>query len=483
MIPESVMKALEQARPHGISFSPMAMRLILKEVPLSEHQIEALKAKMCQFGNGLWFSRSMVFDDETYLAFRRQAETWLSKHGCFSVERLYEAHLGNVRHMESLGDCAAFLQHLGFHVESHRPWGFLCFMAQSSLNEHLASISAILTKQIDKSDGVLVVDDLDETMPHLTYKALNAVRAQFLPDIHESEVAGLPCWCSSDAILLPDDFSAKVTTAVDALVAIGEKVSLKNLEFALDLFYGYRVRQEHALPADAAFLQLCARHYQGESDVFAHYERGMKKKLARHEHGKQKKKEKPSRRRLRSPNSRFDSLDIPVGSTLSFTRKPAIACTVLDGANQVKYDGKAWSISKLACHLLGVPAANGFWHFSFEGETLLKRRSRFEKQGRKTREQMELFSEPVSVRKSTHGIIGLTGRVIAPATWRAFQKAASNPEVAEWARRVEKGERIEAIASEKGLKASTVNEYIVNRRRHSAVCAKNGIETEVGNHV
>ena len=465
------MKALEQARPHGISFAPMALRLLLKEVPLSEPQIQALKAKLCQFGNGLWFSRSMVFDDETYLAFRRQAETWLAKHGCFSVERLHEAHLGNVRHMELPGDCAAFLQHLGFHVESHRPWGFLCFKAQSTLNEHLAAITAILARRIDKADGVLVVDDLDETMPHLTYKALNAVRAQFLPDIHESEVAGLPCWCSAGAIQLPDDFPAKVTTAVDTLEYIGEKVSLKNLEFALNLFYGFRFRQEHALPADAAFLQLCARHYQGDSDAFS---------TQAH---KSAKKRPTSCRRARSPNSRFDSLDIPVGSVLSFTRKPSITCTVLDAANQVKYDGKTWSISKLACHLLGVPAANGFWHFSFEGETLLKRRSRFEKQGRKSRKQMELFPEPVPEHNAIHGIIGLTGRVIAPATWRAFQKAASNPEVAEWARRVENGESIEAIASEKGLKASTVNEYIVNRRRHSAVCAKNGLKTEAGNHV
>jgi hypothetical protein len=466
------MKALEQARPQGISFSQMAMRLLLKEVPLSEPQIEALKSAMFQLGNGLWFSRSMVVDDAHFHAFRAQAQSWLAKHGCFSVDRIRDAHARNLRHIASTGDCSAFLQHLGFHVESHRQWGSLCFKHQVSLDEHLAAISAVLAEQVDAADGVLVVDDLDAGMPHLTYKTLNAIRAAHLPDVHESEVAGILCWCRADAIQLPDDFPSMLTTAVDRLEALGEKVSTKNLAFALDLFYGFRFRKEHSLQDNAAFIRLCARHYQGASDIFARQERRAKKK-----------REKPSRRRQRSPNTRFDALGIPVGAVLTFTRKPAVTCTVLDQANQVKYEGKTWSISRLACHLLGVPAANGFWHFSFDGETLLSRRSRFETRGSKTRKQMELFPEPVPESKAKSGVIGLKGQRLAPATWRAFQKADNNPEVAEWERRVENGESLETIAFEKGLKVSTVNEYIVNRRRHFAVCAKNGVASGVGHNV
>lgn len=54
MISESVMKALEQARPQGISFSQMAMRLLLKEVPLEE----IAKLNKTQYGKPLdleWF--------------------------------------------------------------------------------------------------------------------------------------------------------------------------------------------------------------------------------------------------------------------------------------------------------------------------------------------------------------------------------------------------------------------------------------------
>ena len=57
----------------------------------------------------------------------------------------------------------------------------------------------------------------------------------------------MPCWRSAEAIPLPEDFAEKVTTVVDTLVALEEKVSAANLEFALNLFYCIRFREEYAL--------------------------------------------------------------------------------------------------------------------------------------------------------------------------------------------------------------------------------------------
>ena len=90
MTTAEILAVLAQECPNGVSFDPMAVRLLRQKVPFEDLQIEDLKAAMFQLGSGLWFSREMISDDESRLAFEEQAMEWLMDHGCFSVERLFE---------------------------------------------------------------------------------------------------------------------------------------------------------------------------------------------------------------------------------------------------------------------------------------------------------------------------------------------------------------------------------------------------------
>lgn len=188
-------------------------------------------------------------------------------------------------------------------------------------------------------------------------------------------------------------------------------------------------------------------------------------------------------KRVRSPNTRFRILDVPIGAKLVFTKDSHVTCTVLDESNQVEYDGKPWAISTLVMHLLNVSSANGFCHFSYGGETLWERRLRLNREDKQGEYQAEEKPPPAEVREVQGGIIGLEGRPLSASTWHAFRRAGTNPRVAEWARRVENGESVENIASESGLMVSTVKEYIINRRRYFDICEKNGIVPEGGANV
>jgi DNA-binding NarL/FixJ family response regulator len=108
---------------------------------------------------------------------------------------------------------------------------------------------------------------------------------------------------------------------------------------------------------------------------------------------------------------------------------------------------------------------------------------RLEREGNGDENQTDRMPPPAVMRKAKGEIIGLEGQSLAPATWRAFRSAGTSSRVAEWARRVEKGESVENIASENGLMVSTVKEYITNRRRYLVVCEKNGIVPEGGTDV
>ncbi len=372
MTSDKVMQALLREYPDGLSFAPMALRLLRQKVPLKDSQIEGLKAHMFQLGDdGQWFSRDMISDKKSQLAMRRLATAWLTEQGCFSAERLFEGFCGDLRHVTTPGGFADFLRHLGFTVAEWRRSCFFCFQPPPSLEERLARTSKTIAELLEEADGMLALNEIEEAMPHLTAEALEGIRVQFMPEVHRLEVGGMPCWRHAEAILLPDDFAEKLTTAVDTLVALGEKVSAAKLEFALNLSYCIPFRKVYALPENSAFMRVCAKHYQGGNDAFSN----MKTPRAKADGVSVPAK------RVRSPNTRFRYLGVPIGAELAFTKDRHITCTVLDDSNQVQYEGRTWAISALATHLLDVSPANGFSYFCYEGETLWERRLRLEREG------------------------------------------------------------------------------------------------------
>lgn len=367
MTTAELLAALARECPNGVSFDPMALRLLRQKVPFEDWQIKDLKAKMFQMGSGLWFSREMISGDESLREFLVRTNSWLSEYGCFSVERLFKNFRGVFRHIATPEDCAAFLSRFGCTVAVWGKVGHFCFLPPL-LDGSLMAISQTIAEWLEEADGTLTFHEIEEAMPHLTSEALECIRAQFLPEVHAMEVGGVPCWCSTEAIHLPEDFSEKLTTTVDTLVALEERVSVANLEFALNLFYRIHFREEYALKDNDAFMRVCSKHYQGGTNVFPN----TKKPRAKANDWSVPDK------RVRSPNTRFRNLGVPIGAKLVFTKDSHITCTVQDDSNQVEYDGKAWSISALAMYLLSVSVANGFAHFSYEGETLWERRLRLE---------------------------------------------------------------------------------------------------------
>jgi DNA-binding NarL/FixJ family response regulator len=462
--------ALAKECPNGVSFNPMAVRLLRQKLPVEDWQIEDLKAAMFQLGNGLWFSREMISDFESRLAFQGKAMEWLKEHGCFSVERLFEDFRGVLRHIDTPQVCAAFLRHLGFTVAAWEKGGYFCYQLSPGLDDSLAAISETIAGRLEEADGTLTFLEIEQAMPHLSAEALKSIRVHFLPEVHEVEVGGVSCWRSSDAISLPEDFSEKVTTIVDTLVALDEKVSAAKLEFALNLFYRIRLREEYALLDNDIFMRICAKHYLGGHDIFSNTKKPRVNANGSSVPG----------RRVRSPNTRFSTLGVPVGSELIFTKDPHISCVVLDDFNQVEYAGKAWAISTLAMNLLGVSSANGFCHFSYEGETLWDRRSRLEREDKLDEYQAEEMPPPAELQEAEGKIIGLEAQTLSPSTWRALRSAGTNPRVAEWALRVAEGESEQTIAQESGLTVSTVKQYIHNCIRYFDICEKNGITPEGG---
>ncbi len=358
-----LLSKLAREYPNGIPFDPMAVRLLRQKVPFEERQVENLKSEMFQLGSGLWFSHEMIMDDESRLAFERQATEWLKEQACFSVKRLFESFFGTFQHIYAPEDCTIFLRHLGFMITEWGTGGDFCSLPAPNLNDSLEAISEMIAAWLDEANGTLSLNEIEQKLPYLSSEALESIRAQRLSEVYVVEIGGMPCWCNTEAIPLPEDFSEKLTASIDTLFMIGKPLSVPNLEFALNLSYRTRIREEYALQDNATFKKVCVEYYQGENEI--------KRPRAR-----AKTKSKTGKR----TRTLFSNLSIPIGAKLTFTKDSNITCNVLDDINQVQYSGKAWAISKLASHLLGGAKVNGFHYFSYRGEILWNMRIRLEQQ-------------------------------------------------------------------------------------------------------
>jgi hypothetical protein len=78
---------------------------------------------------------------------------------------------------------------------------------------------------------------------------------------------------------------------------------------------------------------------------------------------------KAERRKAKSKG--FAALGVPVGSTLTFRKDPAVTCKTVDEKNKVEYQGKVYLISGLAKELMNTPIS-GYHAFKYNGTVLAK---------------------------------------------------------------------------------------------------------------
>ncbi len=262
MVTDDLMKNLRRERPDGVSFDPMALRLLRQVVPFEDWQIEELKNEMFQLEDERWFCLDMIADDDIRLTIQKQATDWLEEYHCFSVDRLFENYYGGLRHVSTPEYFAFFLQHLGLAVAEYGNGGFYTFRSTSILRDSLISIAKSIAKWQEEADGILALDEIEGRLPYLTGEALEDIRTKFLPEIHIEEVGGVSCWRNLEAVHLPEDFADKLTDAVDTLLFLGKKVDTGHLEFALDLFYRTPFRETYNLMNRRVFVSTCAKHYK-----------------------------------------------------------------------------------------------------------------------------------------------------------------------------------------------------------------------------
>lgn len=361
----------------GISFEPMALRLLRRDFQELDDDIVALLKNEMFENDGRWFFPEQIADEETRRDIRCQAEAWFNNKGFFSLSALFAQFEGRLAHCDSIDAFERFFNKIQLQSTTTVKAGTCRFLSVSGDgNRRLAECAASLVERIESEGGEIAEATLLEENPHLDKTAIAAVFTEHRSDtLARMEVEGYPVWktVTVTAGSLPADFGAVVTDVANRLLELGFGATIKNLEMFLSVHYGVRFSKEYQLTKDL-FCKVVAQCYQGKKQVkWANL--GMR--LVNCGSVPMNMNIENSNHRRRKP-TRFHDLGIPVGAVLEYYNNQQITCTVADEINKVNYKGEIFSISALAVSIAKISACNGFLYFCYKGVTLWNRRLQME---------------------------------------------------------------------------------------------------------
>ena len=95
---DQLRQRLLAAYPDGLSFAPMALRLLRNNFPeLDDATVASLKEEMVE-DDQCWFFPEQIADAETLKEISQQAEAWLDAYSFFASGALYSRFKTRLRH-------------------------------------------------------------------------------------------------------------------------------------------------------------------------------------------------------------------------------------------------------------------------------------------------------------------------------------------------------------------------------------------------
>jgi len=117
-------------------------------------------------------------------------------------------------------------------------------------------IAEYLLSLLENGGGTVAKATVADKLPFLKDEDIARIFAEYVPDVNETSVAGIPCW---QRIRLPVDFAEHIKETTAKLEEMGFVVSPDNLNLALSIRYGKNFRVSYGLKDNGAFKKFLKR--------------------------------------------------------------------------------------------------------------------------------------------------------------------------------------------------------------------------------
>lgn len=270
-IPEAVLKALSSDYRNGFKFDSMAIRLLSSKVGFNINDAlqDKLKHLMFQRNDDVYFLPDTIADSETMKDITDRADLLIEKYKCFELSELYfceKQGINNncIRDIMDFEDLFKFLYN--GQIRCVGKYGTRIARTRGkSLYEIFGTIAdKINTLAHDKYGGVLSEDDLKMEFRGFSLELLNNVIKEYTDDLVKTEINGIICYQTLDALGFPDDFSDLLAETLDEIDKLELMPSEEVLHTALSLKMGINFKSEYNIPDDRTYRRLITVYYKAK---------------------------------------------------------------------------------------------------------------------------------------------------------------------------------------------------------------------------
>jgi hypothetical protein len=264
----TILKILTEDYAHGFKFDTTTLRLLSEkaDIDIDEKMQAMLKQAMFRRSDDVYFLLDMIAGAEVRKEIIDFADNWLEDFGCFEVSALYLLFSGNLNNkcINTLEDFESFYEYINKrYVRCVAYYGTRMARINKSISDLSAEIAAkIITITHDEYSGTVDEDELSRRFPAFSLELLTAIIKEHAEELVKTEINGIVCYQTLDALGLSDEFSETLFDVLEQIDRLGLISSEEVLHTALSINLGVNFKAEYNIPDDRTYRRLIDAYYK-----------------------------------------------------------------------------------------------------------------------------------------------------------------------------------------------------------------------------
>ena len=269
-VPENVIDILNKCYVDGLRFDATTLRLLENKVGISiDANIEkALKLIMFKRNDDVYFMPSVATDARTQKKITEIADNWLDEYGCFEISQLYKlfANKLNKKCINDAENFGAFYRFINTQdVRIVEFWGTKTKIVRisKSINNLFSDIAAkIIEITYGEHNGTISEEDLRNQFFAFSFELLACIIKERVVELVKTEINGIVCYQTLDAVGLSDDFSEILAETLEQIEELNLIPTEDVLHAALSIRLGVNFKHEYNIPDDKTYRRLVELYYK-----------------------------------------------------------------------------------------------------------------------------------------------------------------------------------------------------------------------------
>jgi hypothetical protein len=268
VLPDELVKILTEDYANGFKFDTTTLRLLSEKsgTNIDEKTQAMLRSMMFRRTDDVYFLLDMIANAEVRREITDFADSWLDDFGCFEVSELYLSFAGKINRkcINVLEDFEAFYEYINKrYVRCVGYYGTRIARINKSVNDLSSEIAAkIITITHDEYAGTVDEDELIKRFPAFSLELLTAIIKEHAEELVKTEINGIVCYQTLDALGLSDEFSETLVDVLEQIDQLGLIPSEDVLHTALSINLGVNFKAEYNIPDDRAYRRLIDAYYK-----------------------------------------------------------------------------------------------------------------------------------------------------------------------------------------------------------------------------